>query len=511
MLNSRKPVLIVLVVLVVAGIVGAGVAMMLPDTVSALAYAAERGSARAAKEQLAGAKDLTTAFQQVTKVLRPSVVSISSVKRMTPTARGPGNEELREMPEEFRRFFGDDMFERFFGGRIPERGFAQRGLGTGVIVSEDGYVLTNNHVVAGADEVTVTLSDDRQFKAETVGADVKSELAVLKIDAQDLVPAELGDSDKIEVGQWVLAIGSPFGLRETVTAGVISAKGRANVGIADYEDFIQTDAAINPGNSGGPLVNLDGQVIGINTAIASRTGGYMGIGFAIPSNMARQIMDSIIATGQVERGWLGAIIQDLTKDLASSFGYDSTDGVLIGDVVSGGPADKAGLQAGDIVLEYNGKPVADAAQFRNAVAATDPNSEAEIVVFRDGQRKTLQVQIGLLDEQVAARGPGVPGGGGAPAESLEWGMNVKTLTPELARQAGVDENQSGVVVTEVAPGSIAAEAGLRPGDVIVSVGGAPVANVSAFREAIDEAELEKGVRLQVNRQGMRRFVVIKSE
>ena len=237
----------------------------------------------------------------------------------------------------------------------------------------------------------------------------------------------------------------------------------------------------------------------------------MGIGFAIPSNMARQIMDSIIATGQVERGWLGAIIQDLTKDLASSFGYDSTDGVLIGDVVSGGPADKAGLQAGDIVLEYNGKPVADAAQFRNAVAATDPNSEAEIVVFRDGQRKTLQVKIGLLDEQVAARGPGVPGGGGAPAESLEWGMNVKTLTPDLARQAGVDENQSGVVVTEVAPGSIAAEAGLRPGDVIVSVGGAPVANVSAFREAIDEAELEKGVRLQVNRQGMRRFVVIKSE
>jgi serine protease Do len=224
--------------------------------------------------------------------------------------------------------------------------------------------------------------------------------------------------------------------------------------------------------------------------------------------MARQIMDSIIATGQVERGWLGAIIQDLTAELARSFGYDSTDGVLIGDVVSGGPADKAGLQAGDIVLEYDGKSVTDAAQLRNAVAATDPNSEVEMVLFRDGQRQTLQVKIGLLDEQVVARSPAARS---APAESLEWGMDVKTLTPELARQAGVAENQSGVVVTEVTPGSIAAEAGLRPGDVIVSVGASSVANVAEFRGAVDKAELEQGVRLQVNRQGMRRFVIIKSE
>lgn len=510
MLNSRRPTMIVLVTLAVAGIVGAGVATMLPDAVSVLAYAAERGTAQAAKEQLAEAKDLTVAFQQVTKALRPSVVSISSVKRVKPTGGGPGNEQLRQMPEEFRRFFGDDMLERFFRGRIPERGFAQRGLGTGVIVSEDGYILTNNHVVAGADEVTVTLSDDRQFDAKTVGTDAKSELAVLKIAAKDLAPAELGDSDKIQVGQWVLAIGSPFGLRETVTAGVVSAKGRANVGIADYEDFIQTDAAINPGNSGGPLVNLNGQVIGINTAIASRTGGYMGIGFAIPSNMARQIMDSIIATGQVERGWLGAVIQDLTKDLASSFDYDSTDGVLIGDVVSGGPADKAGIRPGDIVVEYNGKSISDAAQFRNAVAATEPNSEVDVVVFRDGQRKRFKIKIGLLDEQAVARSRRGPEEGEASA-ALDWGMNVRTLTPELARQAGVDEDEKGVVVTEVSPGSMAAEAGLRPGDVIVSVSGSPIANVADFREAIDKEKLETGIRMQVKRRGMRRFVVIRSD
>ena len=501
MSNYRRPTFVAVAVLAAMGIAVAATVAFLPDAVSMLSYAAERGAAEAAQEELKEGQDLTRVFQEVTKALQPSVVSINSVKKMKPAVRGPEN-EFHEWPEEFRRFFGDDTFDRFFQFRMPERGFQQRGLGTGVIVSEDGYILTNNHVVAGADEVNVTLSDERELQAEVVGTDSKSDLAVLKIEAGDLAPAELGDSDAIEVGQWVLAIGSPFGLTQSVSAGIISAKGRANMGIADYEDFIQTDAAVNPGNSGGPLVDLNGRVIGINTAIASRTGGYMGIGFAIPSNMARQILDSIIEKGHVDRGWLGAAIQDLTEGLAESFGYDSTEGVLIGDVVEESPADKAGLKTGDIVVEYNGKPVGKAAQLRNAVAATAPESDVELVVFRDGKRKTLEVTVGLLEGQVAAAG------GTERAQDL--GMTVKTLTPELAREAGVDEDQKGVMVARVEPGGLAARAGVRSQDVIVAVGGLSIADVADFRKAMDEQDLEEGVRLQVKREGMRRFVFLKN-
>ena len=283
-----------------------------PNVVSQATYAIERGQAEASHSQLAAASDLSQAFRHVARLLRPSVVSVSSVKRVQvnqPQVR-PFNSDV---PDELRRFFGgDDFFDRFFFEAPPApRGFEQHGLGTGVIVRDDGYILTNNHVVQGADEVKVTLSDERQFTAEVVGTDKATDLAVLKIEADGLYAAQLGDSNELAVGEWVLAVGSPFGLEQTVTAGIVSAVGRANVGITDYEDFIQTDAAINPGNSGGPLVDLRGEVIGINTAIASRNGGYQGIGFAIPSSMARQVMESIIEDGQVSRGYLGALIQDL--------------------------------------------------------------------------------------------------------------------------------------------------------------------------------------------------------
>jgi serine protease Do len=287
-----------------------------------------------------------------------------------------------------------------------------------------------------------------------------------------------------------------------VTAGIVSAKGRANVGIADYEDFIQTDAAINPGNSGGPLVNMKGEVIGVNTAIASRTGGYMGVGFAIPSNMARTVMESIIDDGQVQRGYLGAVIQDLDADLARSFGFDGTAGVLIGDVVPDGPADKAGLRAGDIVIQYNGQPVNKAARFRNAVAATDPDTDAELVVFRDGQRRTIKFTVGLLESRFAAS---------VGSESaLDLGMTVQTLTLELARKAGIEEGEKGVIVTSVEPGGLAARVGIRPGDVVVSVGSTNIADISDFRDAVKAEDLSQGIRMQVKREGVRRFVFLRS-
>ncbi len=312
-----------------------GMVYMAPDFVCRLAYAVERGQAVAASEHLEHATSLSASFKHVVRALKPSVVSISSTKRVE-TVRSDNRRRFgsEQTPDEFRQFFGDDFFDRFlFDTPSPRRNFQQQGLGTGVIIRDNGYIVTNNHVVADADEVKVTLSDKRQFTAQIVGTDKATDVAVLKIDASNLQAASWGDSAALEVGDWVLAIGSPFGLEQTVTAGIVSAIGRANVGITDYEDFIQTDAAINPGNSGGPLVNLQGQVVGINTAIASRNGGNMGVGFAIPSDMAGSVINKLIEHGEVQRGYIGAAIQDLSADLADSFGYQGTDGVLVGDVV----------------------------------------------------------------------------------------------------------------------------------------------------------------------------------
>lgn len=446
------------------------------------------------------ADTLSLAFEQAADHIGPSVVSITSEKRFSVAGR---QSVPQQIPEEFRRFFGDD-FSPFLQPRSRQpRNSIQRGFGSGVIVSSDGYILTNNHVVDGADEVTVKTVDEETYKAEVVGRDPKSDVALLKVEASGLPAAQLANSDAVKVGQWVLAVGGPFGLEKTVTAGIVSATGRNTVGIADYENFIQTDAAINPGNSGGPLVNLHGEVVGINTAIASRSGSNAGIGFSIPINMARNIMDSLKETGRVDRGYLGAMIQNLTRDLAASFQFDGDNGVLIGDVAPNGPAEKAGLQSGDIVVSLNDKAMLNASQLRNTVAAMRPGTTATLEVFRDGKVMTVDVEIGLLDEEA------IVAASSDEASSDDLGMTVKTLTPEIAEQLELDGDEQGVVVTEVEAGGFAARAGLQPGTIIVSVNGKQTPNVTSFQEALKDNRPEDGIRLQVKVDGFTRYLFLR--
>ena len=371
----------------------------------------------------------------------------------------------------WRHFFGDQ-----FGRQMPNRQFntpRQHGLGSGVIVTKDGYILTNNHVVDNAEEVKVTLQDGREFTAKVIGRDPKSDIAVIKIDAKDLPTVSMADSDKVQVGDIVLAIGNPFGVGQTVTTGIVSATGRGNLGIEDYEDFIQTDAAINPGNSGGALVDVEGRLIGINTAIFSRSGGNQGIGFAIPSDLARSVMDNLIKDGHVTRGYLGVMIQDVTPALAKEFKLKDATGALIGDVVPKGPADKAGLRDGDVVLEYNGKTVADSRRLRLAVGETKPGTTVPVKILRDGATKTLEVTAQQLpgSEQLAQNNSS----NGTDNGTLN-GVGVADLDEQTRQQLKVPENIKGVVITEVQPDSPAAEAGLKQGDVIQEINRHPVKN-----------------------------------
>ncbi len=389
-------------------------------------------------------------------------------------------------------------------GDGPQREFRRRGLGSGFIVNADeGHIITNNHVIAGAEDIKVQLADDREYEATVVGADQQTDIAVIKIDAPDLKAAELGDSDEVEVGEFVLAIGSPFGLRQTVSSGIISAKGRGDLGIEDYEDFIQTDAAINRGNSGGPLVDVRGRVVGVNTAIASRTGGSVGVGFAIPVNMASHIATQLIETGEVTRGWLGVGIQDLTSDMAEQFGLDRPNGALVTQIFDGTPAAEAGLEPGDIIVEFDGKEIPNVSTLRNTVAAIQPGTEVELVIIKDGERKARTATIGQLTDDVMAQARGE-------TTTEELGMSVRTLNPELAERLGT-EQEKGVVVTAIQPGSPAAEQGIEPGAIILQVNRQPVATASEFRTALRDADLQRGVLLLVVVEDQSRFVVLKSE
>ena len=408
-----------------------------------------------------GLTDFEQKVIMAVKTSMPAVVNIYTERRVV-VGGGPifpfSNDPF------FRRFFGD----RFFS--VPQEQ-VQRSLGSGVIVSQDGYILTNNHVIAGADLINVSLLDKRTFKAEVVGADPKTDLALLKISAKGLPILKMGDSNKLEVGQFVLAIGNPFGLSGTVTKGIVSAKGRANLQIAEYEDFIQTDAPINRGNSGGALVNLDGELVGINTVILSESGGSVGIGFAIPANMAKAVMESLIKYGKVVRGWLGVSIQDLSYQMKESFKFKG-EGVLVSGVVDGGPAEKVGFKPGDIIAYYRGVNVKSAVELKKLVGETKPGEKVEIKVFREGKVLSLFPVIEeLKDEKLANL---------RLARENNLGLEVEDLTNEIRQSLGLPESLKGVVVRSVQPESRADQAEIQPGDVILRVNQNLVQNTKEF-------------------------------
>jgi len=430
------------------------------------------------------------ALSEISESASPAVVNISTSMTV----------KMQQTP--FDHFFNDPFFRRFFGDqpRGHQREYKSSALGSGVIVSNDGYILTNNHVIKDADEIKVLLFDNREFKGKVIGADPKTDLAVIKIDAKDLPILRLGDSDKLKVGSVVVAIGNPYGLSHTITMGIVSAVGRANVGIADYEDFIQTDAAINPGNSGGALVNAEAEMIGINTAIFSTTGGYQGIGFAIPSNMAKNVMKSLIEHGKVVRGWLGVTIQNLTPELAKHFGIKSKEGVLVSDVLEKSPAEKGGMKSGDLIIKYDGKDVEDSVSLRTMVAQTTPDREVKVVVIRNEKEKELTIKIGELPENVATVGKEV-------SSSLD-GVTVQDISPDIREKLNLPERITGIVVTNVAPDS-PVQGVLRPGDVIREINRKEVNNVKDFRDIMKNIKAKEDILMLIYRNGASIFVTVK--
>jgi Do/DeqQ family serine protease len=422
-------------------------------------------------------------FSTVADRVTPAVVNVSTVsKRPTPGSA--------DDPQRFREFFGDEFFERYFRRRPREE---PRASGSGVIVDPAGYILTNNHVIENAQDITVRLSDSRKFPAKLVGRDPKTDLAVLKVEAPAPLPvAELGDSERLRVGQWVVAIGNPFGLDRTVTVGIVSATARTRVGVATYENFIQTDASINPGNSGGPLLNLDGRVIGINTAIVA---AGQGIGFSIPINEAKSVMGQLIARGKVVRGWLGIVIQDVTDELASSFGVREREGVLVSDVMKGGPGEAAGLRPGDVIVDLGGTKIREVPDLQRRVANVAPGQTVAVGVVRDRKPQRLSVRVGEMptDDAATAETEMEAGPEG-------FGLQIEPLAPDTAERLGLSFNQ-GLLVTDVASGGPADRAGLKRGDVILEVDRKPVHDAPALQKALGEVPAGKSALIWVHRPG----------
>jgi serine protease Do len=447
-------------------------------------------------------KQFSVAFEAAAAKVNPSVVPIFSEQ----VAKVENPFGFPDDP--FRQFFGDNFFRRFFG-QVPqgEQKETIHSLGSGVIVSADGYILTNNHVVKGADKLTVVLGDKKKYTAKIIGTDPQTDVAVIKIDAKNLPKAVLGNSDEVRVGEWVIAVGNPFQLMHTVTAGIISAKGRSSVNLADYEDFIQTDASINPGNSGGALADLDGNVIGINTAILSPSGdgGNVGIGFAIPINMAKAVMNELITKGKVTRGYIGIVLQNVDENLAKALKLKSTEGVLVGDVTPGSPGDKAGIKRGDVIIKFEGTKIENSEQLRNLVAEREPGTSVGIILLRDGKETDVTVVLGERPKELASRG----GKSEKPEErtSKKLGLSIQTLTPDIAKQFGY-KNDHGVVVTDVVAGSPAEEAGIQRGDLIKEVNRSEIRSVEDFNRATEHLRSGDSIALLLRRGDNTFFVAI---
>ncbi len=466
----RKTIALIAAVFVVAGLSGGGVSHAKEKTVS--------------KETVNMLGKLSDAFAEVAEVARPAVVNISTISTVT----------MEENP--FGNMFNDPLFRHFFGDQFGNHGLRRQykssALGSGVIVASDGYILTNNHVVKGADTIKVILYDKREFKGKVVGTDPRTDLAVVKIDARNLPTLPLGDSAKLKTGDLVLAIGNPFGLNQTITMGIVSAVGRSNIGLADFEDFIQTDAAINPGNSGGALVNTSGELVGINTAIYSTSGGYMGIGFAIPSDMAKAVMENIIKHGRVIRGWLGVTVQDLTPDLAKSLGIKESAGALVSGVETGSPADKAGLKRGDLITGVNGNSVSDSTGLRNVIASTAPGTKVDLRIARNGKEQTVTVLLGEYSERKIAQK--------SEYDNALKGVSVEELTPSIRNKLSIPDYVTGVVVTGLSP-DMAGQRVLQPNDVIQEVNRASIQNMKDYDQAVSRIGAKDTVLLLLYRDG----------
>ena len=463
--------------------------------------------------------DLSMAFRAVSEHALPAVVSITSETDAKQVSVKGGQRQMSPLDEQFlRRFFGDDpQFEQFFrdgnGGGIQRNVPRQQGSGSGFIVDPSGIILTNSHVVEGADRLTVRLSDGREIPAESWNYDPRTDIAIIRIKADGTLPSiALGDSDQMQVGDWVLALGNPFNVGTTVTAGIISAAGRGP-GINERESYLQTDAAINPGNSGGPLVNLNGDVVGINTAISSRSGGYDGIGFAIPANMVRWVADQLIANGRVERSYLGVKLQPMNSELREQMGVANGQGALVNEVFPDTPAAKAGLQAGDVVLSFAGTPVKDQSELVDVIERSASGKSYPAVVMRAGSQKTISIKLEPMPEdytpalqRLHARQADA---GTEQTELGKLGVEISSLTPELREALSVDDDMTGVVVRKVKPGSPAERSGLAAGDIIQKVGPDAVNSVPEFGELIEKADLNKGILFYLRRGNGAAFVVVK--
>jgi len=436
-------------------------------------------------------QETSKAFSDVGKKAIPAVVFIKAEyngsKYQSSKSRDP---------------FDDDFFRGFFGS--PRKGIKEQpqiAAGSGCLVSKDGYILTNNHIIKDAENINVTLNSGEDFEAKVIGADPKTDLAIIKIEANNLPFLEFANSEDIEIGEWVVAIGAPFQLQASLTVGVVSAKGRQNLRITDLEDFIQTDAAINPGNSGGPLLDLNAKIVGINTAIVSQTGGYMGIGFAIPSNMAKHIMEQIINNGSVKRGHLGIYLQHIDKEIAEALDLKSTDGVLIAEITKKSAAEIAGLKQGDIIIEYNDIPIKNMQSFRNEIALMTPGDKVKLTVIREGKKKNYAVSLGdSPDTHITSN------------QSIELGIDVsemKDIDPEIIKKWQYTDNLEGVMITSVKYNSIAERAGLKPGMVIMQINHKKTKNMSDFNESLKDIDKKRHILMLVRYQNITKFITIR--